>query len=300
MKKAILILLVLISFSSIGQNGVLRRDQVAPSDTISDHIISANWISFVQNHTTATDLTNYFNKVSDTSDDITEGVTHLFDKTVSFSGGTNVIIGGTYPNFTITDNTLSQAQISAIVGDTANILRAEWLVSINDTADLLRSEWLISINDTADILRAEWLVSIHDSILASEAQLRHDISDSIAAIDMLTQTVSNGDKTASFTHDASVASIGNYNLSTTGAVVISIHNLSSGKQGTIFIDVGASNPSSVTIAGYTDAGSTAISAGNTRGSTTISTTANEMSTCTYTCASDGTNLELILISSTGL
>ena len=38
------------------------------------------------------------------SDDIGEGSTNLYDKTVSFTGGTNVTIGGTYPDFTITDN----------------------------------------------------------------------------------------------------------------------------------------------------------------------------------------------------
>jgi len=264
MKKAILILLVFFSLDSFAQGGVIRKTQIELTDTLTTHIVKANWDAYISGLVTGTiDLTNYFNKVSDTSDDITEGVTHLFDQTVSFSGGTNVTIGGTYPSFTITDNTLSQTQISAIVGDTANILRAEWLVSI------------------------------HDSILASETQLRSDISDSIAAIDMLTQTVSNGDKTASFTHDASSASIGNYNLSTTSAVTVSIHNLSSGNQGTIFLDVGASNPSSITITGYSDAGSTEIT--NKIELSTLANAANKMTSVTYTCANDGTNLEIILI-----
>src|SRR5210317_404701 len=39
-----------------------------------------------------------------TTDDLTEGSTNLYDQVVSFTGGTNVTIGGTYPNFSITDN----------------------------------------------------------------------------------------------------------------------------------------------------------------------------------------------------
>jgi len=39
-----------------------------------------------------------------TTDEITEGETNLYDQTVSFTGGTNITIGGTYPSFEITDN----------------------------------------------------------------------------------------------------------------------------------------------------------------------------------------------------
>jgi hypothetical protein len=69
-------------------------------DTITQHRADIN-----QNASDILNIeTNYFNKLVDDTDDITEGVTNLWDKTVSFSGGTNVTIGGTYPNFTITDN----------------------------------------------------------------------------------------------------------------------------------------------------------------------------------------------------
>lgn len=49
------------------------------------------------------------------SDDISEGSSNLYDKTVAFTGGTNVTIGGTYPNFSITDN--SQADVITTRGD---------------------------------------------------------------------------------------------------------------------------------------------------------------------------------------
>lgn len=53
----------------------------------------------------SSDFTTDFNTnfaLKDT-DDLTEG-TNKYDKTVVFTGGSNVTIGGTYPNFTITDN----------------------------------------------------------------------------------------------------------------------------------------------------------------------------------------------------
>jgi len=49
------------------------------------------------------------------SDDIPEGSSNLYDKTVSFSGGTNVTIGGTYPNFTITDNSINSSALDNYV-----------------------------------------------------------------------------------------------------------------------------------------------------------------------------------------
>ncbi len=44
----------------------------------------------------------YFDKSTDDSDDITEGSTNLFDKTVSITGGGINVVTGIYPNFTIT------------------------------------------------------------------------------------------------------------------------------------------------------------------------------------------------------
>ena len=198
-----------------------------------------------------------------TTDDLDEGVTNLYDQTVSFSGGTNVTIGGTYPSFTITDNTLSQSDINTLINDS--------LVAIRDTQ------------------------AVHlDSLISYDSRI-----STLENVDAKKQDTAGGDKTASFIHYADQASIGNYNLSAAGAITVSIYNLQSGYQGTIFLDI-STNPSSVTIAPYTDAGSTAIDSGDIRGSTDISTTGSEMTSITYTCVSDGTNLELILISSTGL
>ena len=58
--------------------------------------------------------------IPSTTDDLSEGVTNSYDKTVSFTGGSNIIIGGTYPSFTITDNT-----INSIIDDTTPELGGE-------------------------------------------------------------------------------------------------------------------------------------------------------------------------------
>lgn len=110
---------------------------------VTDHSQLTNLDYAHAGHTGFQPSGNYFNKDSDTTDNITEGSSNLFDRTVSltsgtginvtgtypsfsientapdqtvgFSGGTNVTIGGTYPNFTITDNSASSSSLSSYV-----------------------------------------------------------------------------------------------------------------------------------------------------------------------------------------
>ena len=58
-----------------------------------------------------------FNLSTFDTDDLSEGSTNLYDQTVTISGGSNVTIGGTYPNFTITDNSASSSDFTAHTGD---------------------------------------------------------------------------------------------------------------------------------------------------------------------------------------
>lgn len=51
------------------------------------------------------------------TDDISEGTTNLYDQTVSFTGGTNVTVGGTYPSFTLTDNSASSTDLTSHTSD---------------------------------------------------------------------------------------------------------------------------------------------------------------------------------------
>ena len=165
-----------------------------------------------------------------------------------------------------------------------------------DTIDVVR---LMDLTDIINII--EDTLEIHLDTLQSHNQRLISLEDSAAlfssrlyaleGVDKLLQIVANGDRTASFVHPADSASIGNYNLSTAGAVVVSIHNLQSGYMGTIFLDV-ATAPASITVTGYSDAGTTELT--NKIQLATIAFAANKMTTVTYTCANDGTNLELIL------
>ncbi len=106
------------------------------------------------------------------------------------------------------------------------------------------------------------------------------------------QRVLNGSKNASFTHNAELASIGAYTLSTSNAVTVSIHNLASGMQGTIYLAI-TTNPSSITVNTYSDAGSTGLTEvvlGNA-----IDNTASKSTSITYTCVNNGTNTLVYLI-----
>ncbi len=68
-----------------------------------------------------TDFSTNFdsNFSSKTTDDLTEGSTNLYDKTVAFTGGTNVTLGGTYPDFTISDNSASSGDLTSHTGDSS-------------------------------------------------------------------------------------------------------------------------------------------------------------------------------------
>jgi hypothetical protein len=106
------------------------------------------------------------------------------------------------------------------------------------------------------------------------------------------QKVLSGARTTSFTYDAGSTSIGAYTLSNSGAVIISIHNLQAGMQGTIFLAV-ATNPSGITVNTYSDAGSTAITK-VLLGSGLVNA-ANKSTSITYTCVNNGTNTLVYLV-----
>lgn len=87
----------------------------------TDPVYSGDKSSIVFENDNITRLTNDANYISDltgfTTDNLTEGTTNLYDKIVAISDGTNVTIGGTYPNFTITDNSASSSDLTTHTGD---------------------------------------------------------------------------------------------------------------------------------------------------------------------------------------
>lgn len=54
-----------------------------------------------------------------TTDDLTEGVTNLYDKTVALTDGTGITTSGTYPNFTITNSAPNETHTGDVTGATA-------------------------------------------------------------------------------------------------------------------------------------------------------------------------------------
>ena len=103
-----------------------------------DNTSGYSWSVKVDNNTIVVDTTNNYIKVKDnvfaninhshvlsditdlnSTDDLPEGTVNLYDKTVVFTGGTNVIITGTYPNFTINDNSANVTDFNNHVNDSS-------------------------------------------------------------------------------------------------------------------------------------------------------------------------------------
>ena len=78
--------------------------------------IGTNTHSDIDSHISNSTI-HFSNLDSFDTDDLSEGSTNLYDQTVSITGGTNVTIGGTYPSFTISDNSASASALSTHTGD---------------------------------------------------------------------------------------------------------------------------------------------------------------------------------------
>ena len=108
------------------------------SISVENNASGYSWSVKVDNNTIVVDSTNNYIKVKDnvfaninhshvlsdvtdlnSTDDLPEGNTNKYDKTVVFTGGTNVTITGTYPNFTINDNTVSTTDFNSHVNDSS-------------------------------------------------------------------------------------------------------------------------------------------------------------------------------------
>ena len=104
--------------------------------------------------------------------------------------------------------------------------------------------------------------------------------------------VQNGSKTANWTHDAALGDIGAYRVNLASST-ISIHNLASGMQGTIFLNYVTTTPTTLTVNTFSDAGTTGLTEVVLGGNPTMAI--NKSTSVTYTCASDGTNTYVYLV-----
>jgi len=115
MKKLVTILSLFISLISSGQ--LIRQTQIELLDTLPTQIIDANWKTYIDG---MFDLSDYFNTSTQTTDDIAEGSTNLYDKTVILNDAGITVVSGTYPTFTIT-STEVDGSVTNEIQDTTEI-----------------------------------------------------------------------------------------------------------------------------------------------------------------------------------
>jgi hypothetical protein len=84
--------IVLNSGSGISATGIYPNFTITNTD---------KGTTAVSTHESTYVHTDIFHKLTDDTDDITEGATNKFDKTVTLTQGSNITITGSYPNFTI-------------------------------------------------------------------------------------------------------------------------------------------------------------------------------------------------------
>jgi hypothetical protein len=89
-----------------------------------------------------------------------------------------------------------------------------------------------------------------------------------------------------------VASIGAYQVNL-ASTTLSLYNLSSGMQGTVFLNFVTTTPTTLTVNCYSDAGTTSLTGRVIGSAPTIAV--NKTTSVTYTCASDGTNTYVFLV-----
>lgn len=105
-------------------------------------------------------------------------------------------------------------------------------------------------------------------------------------------TVLNGSQTGTFTHDSNNGDVGAYRVNA-ASTTLSIHNLASGDQGTIFLNFVTTTPTSLTVNTFSDAGSTGLTEVVIGSTPTLAI--NKSTSITYTCANDGTNTYVYLV-----
>ena len=135
-----------------GDAGDMYRVSVAGSQNLGNGLVTfdvgdmvlyngATWDK-IDNTEAVTSVNGQTGAVSLNSDNIAEGSTNLYDKTVSLSNGTGITTSGTYPNFTITNSDLGSAQ---------NIFKTIAVPSGNDATAGSNSDTLTFISSDSSV-----------------------------------------------------------------------------------------------------------------------------------------------------
>jgi len=275
MKKLIVLIGILVSFQSFGQILDVTEGESGQSvanklnlvfDYVNDSIIVQN--DSLTTFVTPTQLSDSLNNVTTTETD------PVYTADPAFS-----ITSGDITNLGNLSGTNTGDQTITLTGNVTGSGTGSFTATI--AAGAVDSDELASTAVSAGSYTMADIIVDADGRLTAASSSVYQLN-----------TVQNGSKTASFTHDAESGDIGAYALSTTNAVTVSIHNLASGMQGTIFLNV-TDVPSSLTVNTYSDAGTTGLTEA-VLGSTATLATGNSTS-ITYTCANDGTNTNVYLV-----
>ena len=196
-------------------------------DTTATNIVDANWKTYIANHSTGasslwTEDTNGITYAGNIGVGTASG--SVYDLSVG-SGGISLLGylnssgSATFDNVTLNgDLNVSSGYIIA-----SSYIRSPYLRLTEDdfVGSVIENEGNIYNKSNGRVYYQNYATNEFD-------------------LTGITQNVSHGSKTASFTHDASLASIGDYSITNSSANTISIHNLEVGMQGTIFVYMGSS------------------------------------------------------------
>jgi hypothetical protein len=275
---------------SAGNNLTLTGDELSVDviDTLSTSINRTNWLTFLDNNTSGGSGESLW-----TED--TNGITYTGSVGVDAASttGYKLNVGGSIKATGDVDVAKVYASSSIESGHFVNVNYHTPSIRLTDTDNdkyttisYQSSSNMFNIGrDGQSIFQAEpgevRIGYMGDRTITDELFFNSSI-----------QNVSEGSKSASFTHDAYAASIGSYNITTTNALTLSIHNLEVGMQGTIFLTV-TDLPTTFTVNTYSDAGSTGLTEvviGND-----VDLVESKYSSITYTCSNDGTSTRVFLI-----
>jgi hypothetical protein len=242
----------------IGGDTILNT-LIADYDT-TGFLITENQISDLQNYLTT---------------EVDGSTTNELNTGMSWNNGTNTIAvtdAGGSVDAVITG--FLEAETDPIVGAVNGIVKANGAGSISAAVDGT------DYNSQ----------SLDDVLAIGNTSANTADFDSTLTVQMLKQDVLSGTETGDITHDVMNGNVGAYRVDNAGALVVNIHNLSSGVGGVIYLNI-ATNPSGITVNTFSDAGLTGLTEIEFG---IVSSTLNKTTSIAFDCVSDGTNTYVML------
>jgi hypothetical protein len=176
--------------------------------TQSNISITESQINNLKNYYLASNPNGFISNLSNfTTDNLTQGSINFYDKIVGFTGGTNVTISGTYPNFVITDNSINTSDLSTALGDyvpysgsTSNVNLGVY--NFSTTGDINADSFITNSGTSSDFVKGDgsldsntYLTNETDPVFSS-SQASNITSTDITNLGNLSG-INSGDQTSS-------------------------------------------------------------------------------------------------------